>query len=203
MIISSNTVEMDECLIMARGRKRKEYTEDQLREAVRMYSDPSISYAQIFSSTGVRQNGLDWYISQSGLEIIRRKASYRTRNHANGDLVSELIISGKTAKEVSEQLHMTLNTVKKHMSEEARNLYFVRKKKQYSSRTSNLYATHTYFDLYRDEIKLAVKLYKNTQLSFKEIEKEAGVPTLVLKNFLLALESKNRARSCSDKIPVI
>lgn len=170
---------------MARGRKGKVHTEDQIREAVNMYSNASVPYSKIVEETGVPKWTLDRYITKNGIEKTRRKMGGRSRKHVNGNQVNELILAGKSVKEVSEKLHMTVSTVKNNMSDDARIMYLSRTRRDRHSKTGN-----TGTDLSNDNnLKIAKKLYDDTQLTFKEIQEATGVPMISLKRYIYKLET--------------
>jgi hypothetical protein len=165
---------------MVRGRKGKEYDESQLREAYNMYVDATIPYSKIFESTGVSKPGLERYIAQSSLEIIRRKIT-RSRSHVNDGQVNELILAGKTVKAVSEQLHLTVNTVKNHMSDEVRSLYLSTKRRGRAPKASALSVD--------EKLKIAQKMYEDTKLSFKQVQETTDVFLKSLKGYIAVIES--------------
>ena len=170
---------------MGQGRKGKVYTEDQMREAISMYADASTPYSKILEATSVPQFVLDRYLAQNDLERIRRKTIRRAQKHVNGDQVSELILAGKSVKAISEQLHMTVYTVKNNMSEEDWSVYLSTKRRGRTAKVNSM--SH---DLSVDEkLKNAQKTYKDVQLSFKEIQAAKSVLLKSLKRYISTLES--------------
>ena len=167
---------------MARGRKGKEYSEEQLREAVSMYSDQSIPYTKIQEATGVPQFVLERYLAQNGLEKIRRKI--RSRKHVNDDEINKLILAGESVKAVAEHLHITVNTVKNHMSEEARRVYLSTKRRGRAPKASALSVD--------EKLKKAKRMYEDTNLSIKKVQEATGVFLKSLKGYIAVLESMKR-----------
>lgn len=164
---------------MGRGRKGKQYTEDQMREAVRMYSDATIPYSKILLETGVPQLALERYLTQNGLEKIWRKT--RSRKHISDDQINELILAGKTVKAVSEQLHITVNTVKNHMSDEAQSVYLSTKRRGRAPKSAALSVD--------EKLKTAQKMYEDTKLSLKQVQETTDGFLKSLKQYIAVLES--------------
>lgn len=160
-----------------RGRgKRAQYDDGMMLEAVRMYGDAYLSFAEIQEKTGVGRWQLERHIGKNGMEKIRRKTGSKARTHRNAGKVDELILAGKTIKEVSALLEMNLNTVKKHMSGEAWRAYAGGKRGR----------RRAVEQIDEEKIREALRMYSDPQTKFSEIFQATGVSKQQLEKHIIS-----------------